>query len=365
MFRREETKQVKVGPVTIGGGAPISVQSMTNTETRDVGATVAQIRRLAAAGCELVRVAVPDQEAAEALGRIVALSPLPVVADIHFDYRLALRAIEQGVAKVRINPGNIGSREKVREVVRAASAAGIPLRIGVNAGSLAKRLKEAHGGATPEAMVASAAEQIELLEELGFSDIVVSLKASDVPRTVEAYRLFAERFAYPLHLGITEAGLPPEGLVRSAVGLGILLAEGLGDTVRVSLTGDPVAEVRAAYAILGALHLRRRGPEVIACPTCGRCQVDLTALAEEVSRRVASFPEPVRIAVMGCAVNGPGEAAEADLGVAGGKKEGLIFRGGKPVRKVPQEALVEALMEELELWRQEKKAQERQGEVSE
>lgn len=362
MFRREETRQVKVGAVAIGGGAPISVQSMTNTDTRDVEGTVEQIRRLAVAGCEVVRVAIPDREAAEALGRIVALSPLPVVADIHFDYRLALLAVEQGAAKIRINPGNIGSREKVREVVRAASAAGIPLRIGVNAGSLAKRIKDTYGGATPEAMVASAAEQIELLEELGFSDIVVSLKASDVPRTVTAYRLFAERFSYPLHLGITEAGLPPEGLVRSAVGLGILLAEGLGDTVRVSLTGDPVAEVRAAYGILGALHLRRRGPEVISCPTCGRCQVDLTALAEEVSQRVASFPEPVRIAVMGCAVNGPGEAAEADIGIAGGRGEGLIFRGGKPVRKVPQEALVNALMEELELWRQEKS---KRGEVSE
>lgn len=347
MYTRKETRQVRVGPVRLGGGAPIAVQSMTNTDTRDIRATVAQIQRLASLGCEIVRVAVPDEAAARSLVAIKRESPLPVVADVHFDYRLALMAIEAGVDKIRLNPGNIGGQERIKVVVRAAKERGIPIRIGVNAGSLPKEIREKYQGVTAEAMAETALAQVRLLEDLSFTEIVLSLKASDIPTTVEAYRLVAERVNYPLHLGITEAGTVKTGVIRSAVGLGILLSMGLGDTVRVSLAGDPEPEVTTAWEILKALRLRQRGAEVIACPTCGRCQVNVAQIAEEIEARLANYPRPVRVAVMGCVVNGPGEAAEADVGIAGGRNEGLVFRRGKPVRKVPASQLVEALLTEI------------------
>lgn len=341
------TREVKIGKLMVGGGNPVIVQSMTNTDTRDVEATLGQIQRLAKAGCELVRVAVPDQEAAKALEKIVKNSSLPVVADIHFDYRLALAAIEAGVVKLRINPGNIGSSERVQTIVHAAQAHKVAIRVGVNAGSLHRRHLEQARGDIVQAMLLGAEEQIRLLTAEGFDQIVVSLKSSDVIQTVQACRQFAARWDFPLHLGVTEAGASWRGAIRSAVGLGILLHQGIGDTIRVSLTGDPVKEVMAAYEILKALHLRERGPVIISCPTCGRCQIELEKLVEAVEELASGIPYPLHLAVMGCVVNGPGEASRADLGIAGGKGEGLIFREGRILRKEKEENLISAFKEEL------------------
>jgi len=343
------TRPLQVGGVAVGGGAPVSVQSMTNTDTRDVAATGAQIRALADAGCEIVRCAVPDAAAAAALTAIRAAAPVPLIADIHFDHRLALTAIDAGIDGLRINPGNIGESWKVRELVAACSERGIPIRIGVNAGSLEKELLARYGHPTAEAMVASALGHIRLLEDLGFHAIKVSLKASDVRRTVEAYRLLAQQVDYPLHVGITEAGTHWAGTIKSAVGIGALLLDGIGDTIRVSLTGDPVEEVRVGWEILKALGLRQRGPVFISCPTCGRCQIDLQTVAEEVERRLHDLPAPLTIAVMGCVVNGPGEAREADLGLAGGAGQGLIFKRGEVLRKVAQAEMADVLV--AEAWR--------------
>ena len=348
MMERRNTRQVMVGNVPIGGGAPIVVQSMTNTRTQDVDATVGQIAGLAEAGCEVVRVAIPDRDAVEAFREIKQQTCVPLVADVHFDYKLALGAIESGADKLRINPGNIGSKQRVEAVVRSAKERRIPIRIGVNAGSIERRLFQRYGGPTHEALVESALSHVVLLERLGFEDIVLSLKASDVPVTLAAYRAIAQKVDYPLHVGITEAGTVRSGTVRSAVGIGALLAWGIGDTIRVSLAGDPVEEIAVAYEILKSLHLRSRGPTVIACPTCSRTEIDLVAIANEVERRTAHLKAPLRIAVMGCAVNGPGEAREADIGVAGGKGAGLIFRHGETVRRVKEANIVDALMEQIE-----------------
>lgn len=351
MVERKKTRQVQVGSVTIGGGAAVVVQSMTNTDTRDVGKTLAQIQALAAAGCEIVRLAVLDQEAAGALKKIAMGSPIPVIADIHFDYRLALSAIEQGIHGLRLNPGNIGARWKVQEIVRAVKERQIPIRIGVNAGSLEKELLEKHGGPTAEGMVESALTHIRLLEDEGYDKIKVSLKASTVPLMLEAYRQMADIVDYPLHLGVTEAGTVRSGLVRSAIGIGTLLAEGIGDTIRVSLTGDPVREIPVALEILRVLGLRQRSVDLISCPTCGRTQVDLAALAEKVDERLSQLPpldRPLKVAVMGCAVNGPGEAREADFGIAGGKGMGLLFRKGEVVARLPEDELLPALLHEIE-----------------
>ena len=342
-------KQIQVGAVRVGGDAPVSVQSMTNTDTRDAQATLRQIRALADAGCEIVRCAVPDQEAARALETICAQSPIPVVADIHFDYRIALTAIEAGVHKIRLNPGNIGADDRVKAVAQAAARAGIPIRIGVNSGSVEKEILAKFGGPTPEAMVESALYHVSLLHKFDFDDICVSIKSSSVPDTMKAYRLAAARTDYPLHLGVTEAGTEYMGTVKSAAGIGGLLALGIGDTVRVSLTDDPVKEIHAARAILKAVGLAGDGINVVSCPTCGRTRIDLIGIAKEVEQRVASIQgKRLKVAVMGCAVNGPGEAREADVGIAGGDGVGLVFRKGEIVRKVPEEALVEALMEEIQ-----------------
>lgn len=343
----KSTRQISVGNVKIGGGAPCSVQSMCNTDTRDVGATLEQIRRLAAAGCEIVRCAVPDMVAAEALGQIKAQSAIPVIADIHFDYRLALKVLDGGIDGLRLNPGNIGERWKVAEVVRAAASRQVPIRIGVNAGSLEKELLEKYGHPTAEAMVESALGHVRILEDLGYDQIKISLKASDVSKTVAAYRLLSAAVDYPLHIGITEAGTIFSGTIKSAVGLGILLADGIGDTLRVSLTGDPVDEVRVGFEILKCLGLRQHGINLVSCPTCGRCQIDLIPVAEEVERRLRDVEAPLTVAVMGCIVNGPGEAREADFGIAGGKGEGLLFRHGQVVRKVPEGQLADALVDEV------------------
>lgn len=342
---RELTRPVRVGNITIGGGAPVSVQSMTVTDTRDVEATLGQIYGLAAEGCEIVRVAVPDQEAARAIAQIRPRSPLPVVADIHFDHRLALLALEAGADKLRINPGNIGGRARTRIVAREAKARGVPIRVGVNVGSLSKAALRAFGGPCAEALVASAIGDVEVLEELGFQDIVISVKASDVAMMIEAYTAISERTRYPLHLGVTEAGTAWAGGLRSAVGIGTLLAQGIGDTVRVSLAADPVQEVRAAYEILKSLGLRTRGVQFVACPSCGRAEVEIVSIALEVERRLRLIPAPVKVAVMGCAVNGPGEARMADVGIACGKGMGLLFRDGKVVASLPEERLVDALVE--------------------
>ncbi len=345
---KKTTRQIQIGGVKIGGGAPCSVQSMCNSDTRDKTATLQQISALCEAGCELVRCAVLDMEAAEALGEIKAGCPIPLIADIHFDYKLAMKAIEKGVDGLRINPGNIGERWKVAEVVKAASERNVPIRIGVNAGSLEKELLEKYGHPTPEAMVESALGHMRILEDMGYAQIKISLKASDVLKTVEAYRLLSSTVDYPLHIGITEAGTIFSGTIKSAVGLGILLAEGIGDTIRVSLTGDPVDEVRVAFEILKALRLRQHGINLVSCPTCGRCQIDLIKLALEVEKRLQAFKAPLTVAIMGCVVNGPGEAREADVGIAGGKGEGLLFRRGEIVRKVPEDELADALLEEVE-----------------
>jgi (E)-4-hydroxy-3-methylbut-2-enyl-diphosphate synthase len=342
------TRQIRIGTILIGGGAPCSVQSMCSTDTRNISATTQQITALTEAGCELVRCAVLDSDAAEALGTIKAGISIPLIADIHFDYKLALTALKKGVDGLRINPGNIGEKWKVQEVVQAARERSVPIRIGVNAGSLEKELLEKFGHPTAEAMVESAMRHVRILEELGYDQIKISIKASDVMKTIEAYRLLSQRVDYPLHIGITEAGTTFSGTIKSSVGLGILLSDGIGDTLRVSLTGSPVDEIRVGYGILNALGLRQRGINLVSCPTCGRCQIDLVPVAEEVERRLQGVTKPLTVAIMGCVVNGPGEAREADVGVAGGKGEDLLFRHGKVIRKVPEKDLADALVAEVE-----------------
>lgn len=341
-------KQIDVGGAKIGGNAPIAVQSMTNTDTRDAQATLRQIEALAAAGCDIVRCAVPDAQAAHALGAICEKSPIPVVADIHFDYKLALESIAAGVHKVRINPGNIGSDDRVKAVVDAARAKHIPIRIGVNSGSVEREILAKHGGPTPEALVESALYHAALLEKFDFDDICLSMKSSSVPYTMRAYQLAQQKCAYPLHLGVTEAGTEYMGTIKSAAGIGGLLALGVGDTIRVSLTDDPVKEIYAAQAILKAVGLNNDGINVVSCPTCGRTRINLIGIAKEVEQRVAAIHgKKIKVAVMGCAVNGPGEAREADVGIAGGDGVGLVFRKGEILRKVSEDRLVDALMEEI------------------
>jgi (E)-4-hydroxy-3-methylbut-2-enyl-diphosphate synthase len=344
---RKKTRQIMVGNVPVGNMAPISVQSMTNTPTSDVEATVAQILRLQDAGCEIIRLAVPDAEAARAITRIKSKISIPLIADIHFDFRLAIAAAQAGADALRINPGNIGSAGKVKAVVDCAKDTGVSIRIGVNAGSLEKDILDKYSGVTARAMVDSALRNIELLKSLDFHQIKVSLKASDVARTVEAYRLLSARTDLPLHVGVTEAGSLYSGIVKSALGIGTLLAEGIGDTIRVSLTRDPVEEVRVGYEILKALGIRQRGPEIISCPTCGRCNIELFGIVEQVEKALLQTTSPIKIAIMGCVVNGPGEAREADIGIAGGDGTGILFRRGKVVKKFPQEKLVEVLMAEV------------------
>ena len=345
---RKPTRKIRVGNISIGGDAPITVQSMTNTDTRDAAATISQIRRLEEAGCDIVRVAVPDSEAAEAVKAIKKASVIPVVADIHFDYRLAVECIKNGVDKIRLNPGNIGSRDRVSKVVEAARAAGIPIRIGVNSGSVEKHILEKYNGVTPEGMVESALGHAEILEDLGFEEIAFSIKASSVTQTIAAYRLMSQKSRYPLHIGVTEAGTLFRGTVKSSVGLGCLLSEGIGDTLRVSLTGDPVEEIKVGREILRALDIEKGGLEIVSCPTCGRCRIDLVNIAELLDKKLKDVKKNIKIAVMGCAVNGPGEAREADIGIAGGDGEALLFRKGEIIRKIPQDRIIEELMAEIE-----------------
>jgi (E)-4-hydroxy-3-methylbut-2-enyl-diphosphate synthase len=348
MIKRRKTRQIKVAGVKIGGDAPISIQSMTNTDTRDITATVTQIKALEEVGCEIIRVAVPNMEAAGALDKIKASISIPLISDIHFDYRIALKAIDAGVDGLRLNPGNIGSRERIKKIVNAARATGISIRIGVNAGSLEEEILSKYGRPTPEAMVESAIRHINILEEFGFRDIKVSLKASDVRKTIDAYRLLADKVNYPFHIGITEAGTVFSGTVKSSVGLGILLAEGIGDTVRVSLTGDPINEVRVAWEVLKALKLRERGVNIISCPTCGRIKLDAVRLATEIEKRLSHITKPINVAVMGCIVNGPGEAIESDIGIAGGDGVGLLYIGGRIVKKVKEREIVDVVVGEVE-----------------
>ena len=342
------TKQILVGGVPIGGGAPVVIQSMLNTKTTDVEGSLKQIRQLASAGCQIARLAVPNMEAARSFADICKDSPLPLVADIHFDYRLAIAAAEGGASKIRINPGNIGGEDRVKAVVEVCKEKHIPIRIGVNGGSLEKDLRAKYGGVTAEALVESAMGHVKLLNRYDFDDICISVKCSDVPLTMRAYTLLSQQTDYPLHLGVTEAGTPSMGIVKSAMGIGGLLCMGIGDTIRVTLTADPVEEIYAAKKILRAAGLRKEGVNLIACPTCGRTRIDLIPVAEEVERRLTNCKKNITVAVMGCAVNGPGEAAAADVGIAGGNGEGLIFRKGEILYKVPQERLVDALMEEIE-----------------
>jgi (E)-4-hydroxy-3-methylbut-2-enyl-diphosphate synthase len=344
---RRKTRQICIGSVKIGGDASIPVQSMTKTDTRDVGKTVRQIRLLEEAGCEIIRVAIVDEEAARAIGEIKRRIRIPLIADIHFHPHLALRAIESGADGLRINPGNIGGRDCLRPIVTAAKNRSVSIRIGVNSGSLEKDLLKRFGGATVEAMVSSALRTIEWMEDLGFHLIKISLKASDVLRTVEAYRLFSKNSDYPLHLGVTEAGRGPAAIVKSSLGIGLLLSEGIGDTLRVSLTGDPVEEVRVGYGILRALDIRKRGVEIISCPTCGRCNIDLAPLVAKVEQGVKKISVPLTVAMMGCVVNGPGEAKEADIGIAGGKGAGVLFKKGKVVRKLREKDFVPVLLKEI------------------
>lgn len=339
------SRQITVGGVKIGGGAPVTVQSMTNTKTADVESTVAQIKRLEAAGCEIVRLAVPDMGSAKALTEIKQRASIPIVADIHFDHKLAIASVEAGADKIRINPGNIGSEGKVKEVADCCREHGVPIRIGINSGSLEKKLLESFGGPTPEAMVQSAMSHIELFESFGFYDICVSLKSSSVPMTVNAVKLFSERCDYPIHLGVTETGDPRMGIIKSAAGIGGLLCMGIGDTIRVSLTDDPVQEVEAALDILRAVGMRRDKPDIISCPTCGRTNIDLIGLQREVIKRLEGCKKPITVAVMGCEVNGPGEVRHADVGIAGGDGMGVVFLHGEPVKRVGQEELVDSLME--------------------
>jgi (E)-4-hydroxy-3-methylbut-2-enyl-diphosphate synthase len=343
-------RQIKVGNVAIGGGAPVVIQSMTLTYTHDVEATIEQIARLASAGCEVVRVAVPKTEDAEALKKIVYLSPIPVIADIHFNASLALKAIENGVAAVRINPGNIGGPDKVAMVVRAAKAKGIPMRIGANSGSLPKHLVELAQQDTAAALVEEALEQVRLLESLDFYDFKISVKSSSVPTMIRAYRILSEKVPYPLHLGVTEAGPPATGAIKSSIGVGSLLMDGIGDTIRISLTADPVKEVEVGWEILKALGLRERGPVMIACPSCGRDNVGVEKLAEVVEQRLKSYPQAFEVAVMGCAVNGPGEAGDADFGIAGGRDTGFIYAHGRVLKKVSSDILVDELFHEIDQW---------------
>jgi (E)-4-hydroxy-3-methylbut-2-enyl-diphosphate synthase len=345
---RRNSKQIKVGGVLIGGAAPISVQSMTTTKTEDVEATVAEIKRLEDAGCDIVRVAVPHKRDALALDQIRSRIRIPLIADIHFDYRLALMALDAGVDCLRLNPGNIGGRDRVEEVARAAQTRKVPIRIGVNAGSLEEDLLEKYGFPTPEGMVESALRHVRILEDLDFYDIKISIKASGLPLMLASYRLLAKSCDYPLHVGVTEAGIPPFGLVKSAIGIGMLLAEGIGDTIRVSLTADSVQEVAAGFDILRSLELRAKGPLIIACPTCGRIEVDLFKMVDEARRRLAHITKPLTISILGCAVNGPGEAREADVGIAAGKNGGLLIRKGKIVGKYPENELVDRLVEYVE-----------------
>jgi (E)-4-hydroxy-3-methylbut-2-enyl-diphosphate synthase len=347
MKNRKPTKQITLGGIRIGGGAPVVVQSMTKTDTRDVASTVAQIKRLRKAGCEIVRVAVLNTDAARAIRQIKRKTGVPLVADVHFDHRLAIEAIDSGADGLRINPGNIGSKIKVKEVVSAAKDKNVPIRIGVNAGSLEKDILAKYKHPTAKALVESAGRHIKILEDLKFNAIKVSLKASDVMKTVEAYRLFSKKFRYPAHIGISEAGPAFSGTIKSAVGLGILLSEGIGDTIRVSLTADPVEEVKVAYEILKSLHLRQSGPELISCPTCGRCQIDIRGIVAKVESEMGKFKKPIKVAVMGCVVNGPGEAREADIGIAGGKGMGILFKQGRVVKTLKEQQLFSTLMREI------------------
>lgn len=351
-MHREHTKTVQIGDQVIGGGNPILIQSMTNTRTEDVKATVDQILRLERAGCEIIRCTVPTIEAAEAIGKIKEQIHIPLVADIHFDYKMAIAAMENGADKIRINPGNIGSRDKVAAVVSVAKERGIPIRVGVNSGSLEKELVEKYHGVTAEGIVESALDKVRIIEELGYDNMVISIKSSDVLMCVRAHELLAQETNYPLHVGITESGTVQSGNIKSAVGLGIILHQGIGDTIRVSLTGDPVEEIKSAKLILRTLGLRKGGIEVVSCPTCGRTRIDLIGLANQVEEMVADIPLDIKVAVMGCAVNGPGEAKEADIGIAGGLGEGLLFRHGEIVRKVPEDQILAALREELLHWQQ-------------
>lgn len=344
---RRHTRQVRVGDVPIGGGAPVSIQSMTNTPTGDVRATVSQIMALEDVGCDIVRVAVPDLASAEAVRAIKEQIRIPLVADIHFDHRLALRAMENGADKIRINPGNIGSKDKVREVVRMASQRGIPIRVGVNSGSLEKPLLEKYGRVCAEALAESAMNHAALLEDMGFSDIVISIKSSDVVMSYKAYQLLAQRTDYPLHIGITEAGTPYRGTIKSAVGIGALLLCGIGDTLRVSLTGDPVEEIRAAKEILRACGLYSKGIQFISCPTCGRTQIDLIRIANQVEKALEGVDKPIKVAIMGCVVNGPGEAREADIGIAGGKGSAALFKKGQIIKRVDEDEIVDTLVQAI------------------
>ena len=346
-----KTKTVKIGSKVIGGGNPILIQSMTNTKTEDIAATVAQINKLAAAGCDIIRCAVPTMEAAEALTEIKKQVEIPVVADIHFDYRLAIAAIEHGADKIRINPGNIGSRERVQAVVDVAKERQIPIRVGVNSGSLEKELVAKYHGVTAEGIVESALDKVKIIEDMGYDNLVISIKSSDVLMCAKAHELIAQKTDHPLHVGITEAGTLYSGNIKSAVGLGIILYQGIGDTIRVSLTGDPMEEVKSAKRVLKTLGLRKGGIEVVSCPTCGRTQIDLIGLANQVETMVQDIPLDIKVAVMGCVVNGPGEAKEADIGIAGGKGEGLLIKKGEIVKKVPESQLLSCLREELLNWK--------------
>ena len=350
MCYREHTKVVSVGGVLLGGGNPIRIQSMTNTKTEDVEATVAQILRLEKAGCEIIRCTVPTMEAAKAIGEIKKRIHIPLVADIHFDYRMAIAAMENGADKIRINPGNIGSTDRIKAVVDVAKERNIPIRVGVNSGSLEKPLIEKYGGVTAEGIVESALDKVRIIEGLGYDNLVISIKSSDVLMCVRAHEILAKQTHYPLHVGITESGTVQSGNIKSAIGLGLILNRGIGDTVRVSLTGDPVEEIRSAKLILRTLGLRKGGIEVVSCPTCGRTQIDLIQLANQVEKMVEDYPLDLKLAVMGCVVNGPGEAREADLGIAGGIGEGLLIKKGEIIRKVPENELLQALKEELDHW---------------
>lgn len=349
-MHRDHTKTIKIGDKVIGGGNPILIQSMTNTRTEDVEATAAQILKLEQAGCEIIRCTVPTLEAAQAIGQIKKQIHIPLVADIHFDYKMAIAAMENGADKIRINPGNIGSREKVAEVVKAAKERNIPIRVGVNSGSLERELVEKYHGVTAEGIVESALDKVGIIEDLGYDNMVISIKSSDVLMCVHAHEILAEKTNYPLHVGITESGTVLSGNIKSAIGLGIILNQGIGDTIRVSLTGDPVEEIKSAKLILRTLGLRKGGIEVVSCPTCGRTRIDLIGLANQVEAMVADIPLDIKVAVMGCAVNGPGEAKEADIGIAGGQGEGLLIKRGEIVKKVPEDQLLDTLREELLHW---------------
>ena len=344
---RKKTKQIRIGQVLVGGNAPVSIQSMTYTDTRDVKATIEQITRLTAAGCDIIRVAVPDMEAAQAIKAIKAGITIPLVADIHFDYRLALECMKNGVDKIRLNPGNIGGHDRVKAVADMAKERAIPIRIGVNSGSVEKSIVEKYGGVTPEGMVESALSHANLLEDENFSDIAISIKASSVPMTIAAYRLLSQRTNYPLHVGVTEAGTIKKGTIKSSVGIGCLLAEGIGDTIRVSLTGDPVEEIIVGREILKSLGMIKQGIEIVSCPTCGRTKIDLISIANQVEPVLEKIDKNIKVAIMGCAVNGPGEAKDADIGIAGGVNEALLFKKGTIIRKIPQDRIVEELIKEI------------------